>query len=73
MSEDEASNCAFKELMTEVVYGLTNKSLDGIVKIGGTLISFEHRIKELNHCFDAAEGTNARLVENKLHPIFADK
>ena len=67
--------------MAEIVYVLTNEAIEGMVKIGRTTTSVEHRIKELDkaslplpfQCFYVAEVTNVTLVEGKLHRIFADK
>jgi len=66
--------------MPEIVYVLTNESMEGMVKIGRTK-NIEKRIKFLDNtsvplpfqCFYAAEVKNAALVEGKLHRIFVDK
>ena len=67
--------------MAEIVYVLTNESMEGMVKIGRTSTSVEQRIRELDNtslplpfqCFYAAEVSNAATVEGKLHRIFSDK
>jgi hypothetical protein len=67
--------------MSEIVYVLTNESMDGMVKIGRTTTSVEQRIRELDNtslplpfqCFYAAEVNNSALIEAKLHRIFSDK
>lgn len=67
--------------MPEIVYVLTNEALEGMVKIGRTTTSVEQRIKELDNtsiplpfqCFYAGEVVDSRIVEARLHRIFADK
>ena len=67
--------------MAEIVYVLTNEAMEGLVKISKTNNGIEKRIKELDNtsvplpfqCFYAAEVSDCKLVEEKLHKIFADK
>lgn len=67
--------------MSKYIYVLTNESMPDLVKIGHTNKDIEQRIKELDNtstplpfqCFYAAEVTDARIVETKLHRIFSDK
>lgn len=67
--------------MSKYIYVLTNESMPDLVKIGHTNKDIEQRIKELDNtstplpfqCFYAAEVTDARIVETKLHRVFSDK
>lgn len=64
-----------------IVYILTNEAFDGMVKIGRTESDLEARMKSLDttgvplpfECFYAAEVTDSKEVERRLHKAFADK
>lgn len=67
--------------MAEIVYVLINESMPGYVKIGITNTSLSERIKSLDttsvplpfECFYAAEVSDARETEKRLHHAFLDK
>lgn len=67
--------------MAEIVYILTNESMEGLIKIGRTSTSVEQRIKELDNtsvplpfqCFYAGEVGDSVFVEAHLHQAFKDK
>jgi len=64
--------------MAEIVYVLTNESMEGLVKIGRTSTSVEQRIRELDNtsvplpfqCFYAGEVKDSAFVESRLHQAF---
>jgi len=65
---------------TGIVYVLTNRAMEGIIKIGLTTSSVEKRMLELDttalplpfECFYAARVLNPGMVEKALHIAFGD-
>lgn len=70
-----------EEIMSGIVYLLTNPVMDGLVKIGRTEENLDSRVRELSRCtgvpvpFEvryACTVENARKVETALHDAFDD-
>jgi PAS domain-containing protein len=70
-----------KNIMTEIVYILTNEAMPGYVKIGMTNNSLLERMRQLDRtniplpfeCYYACEVENALEEEKWLHSIFSDR